>query len=400
MDGATRRTPISRRETQHDSAGRLGLLERSSANGKGLRDDAASIELTVVVPTFNEIDNVKRLHGRLMLTLSGIAWEVIFVDDDSPDGTADMVRRLAREHGNVRCLQRIGRRGLSSACVEGALASAARYVAVIDADMQHDETLLPAMLDVLRADEADVVIGSRYVEGAGTGDWNTKRVWISAGATHLARLLIGNHVADPLSGFFMAPARVWHTRAPYLSVLGYKILMDILLPPPHGDLRVRELPYTFRDREIGQSKLSRAVAWDFLLLLVDKKIGRYVPVQLVSFCLIGLSGACVHMAVLSVGWALGLTFVTTHAAATAVAMTSNFLLNNTLTYRDRMLRGWRMAAGWLSFCLASSVGVVGNIGAAYWLQESEHGWTVSALAGVLIGTVWNYVTTRSTTWRT
>ena len=358
-----------------------------------------SIELTVVVPTFNEVENVERLHGRLVQTLRHTEWEVIFVDDDSPDGTAHAVRRLAQTQRNIRCLQRIGRRGLSSACLEGALASSARYIAVMDADMQHDETLLPAMLDVLRSGQADIVIGSRYVDGGGTGAWNAKRVWLSAGATRLAQILIGHGVADPLSGFFMASAAVWRERAPYLSALGFKILMDILLPPPYPVLRTKELPYTFRDRELGRSKLSHTVAWEFLLLLLDKKIGRYVPIHFVSFCLVGLFGACVHLAVLRFGWWLGSTFLPAHTVATMAAMTTNFLLNNVLTYRESMLTGWRLAVGWMSFCLTSSVGLLGNIGAAYWLQQVEHGWSVSAMAGILIGTVWNYAMTRNLIWR-
>ena len=158
--------------------------------------------------------------------------------------------------------------------------------------------------------------------------------------------MVGNRVADPLSGFFMAPAAVWRERAPHLSALGFKILMDLLLPPPYRDLRVKELPYTFRERELGHSKLSNTVAWDFVLLLLDKKVGRYLPVQFVSFCLVGGFGACVHLAVLSGGWWLGLDFLAAHTAATATAMTTNFLMNNALTYRDRMLSGWRMVAGW------------------------------------------------------
>ena len=358
-----------------------------------------AVELAVVVPTFNEIENIGRVYQGLVRALSGVDWEVI-VDDDSPDGTADAVRRLAQTQRNVRCVHRIGRRGLSSACLEGALASTAPFVAVMDADMQHDEHLLPAMLDVLRAGETDVVIGSRYVEGGGTGGWSRGRVWISAGATRLAQMMLGNRVTDPLSGFFMARAAVWRERAPCVSAIGFKILLDLLLAaPPHRDLRVRELSYTFREREHGESKLTSTVAWDFLLLLFDKKVGRYVPVQFVSFCLVGSFGVGMHLAVLGAGSWLGLDFLVAHAGGTVTAMTTNFLMNNALTYRERRLRGWRMAAGWLSFCAASSVGVLGNIGAAYWLQQTEHDWSVSALAGILIGTVWNYVATRMLTWR-
>ncbi|MYH32048.1 MAG: glycosyltransferase family 2 protein [Acidobacteria bacterium] len=366
--------------------------------GRGVRC-RPHIELSVVVPTFNEAENVGPLCDRLARTLCGTAWEVIFVDDDSPDGTAGTVRRLAQARPNIRCLHRIGRRGLSSACLEGALASSAPYIAVMDADLQHDETLLPSMLDVLRAGDVDIVIGSRYVDGGGTGAWNARRVRLSAQATRLARTLSGGTVTDPLSGFFMASATVWRASAPHLSAIGFKILLDILLPPPHRNLRVRELPYEFRNRERGISKLDAAVAWDFLLLLLAKQTAGKVPVRFLSFCIVGGLGVCVHLAVLGVGWSLRLPFLAVHAAATVTAMTSNFVLNNALTYRDKKLRGWRMAAGWLSFCLASSIGALGNVGVGYLMQTADHGWTVSATAGILIGTVWNYATTRVLTWR-
>src|SRR5882724_8813398 len=108
-----------------------------------------SIQLSVIVPTFSEHDNVSLLVDRLRDVLSGIAWEVVFVDDDSPDATADRVRAIAQTDARVRCIQRIGRRGLSSACIEGVLSSAAPYVAIMDADLQHDEQILPQMLDLL-----------------------------------------------------------------------------------------------------------------------------------------------------------------------------------------------------------------------------------------------------------
>src|SRR5688572_5401324 len=160
---------------------------------------APAVELSIVVPSFNERDNVLPLVEKLEAALQGIGWEVIYVDDDSQDGTADRVRELARDDPRVRCLQRIGRRGLSSAVIEGILASSAPYVAVIDADMQHDETLLPQMLDRLKDGGLDVVVGSRYVSGGGTGDWSGRRVSLSQFATRLSRLAVRQPLTDPMS---------------------------------------------------------------------------------------------------------------------------------------------------------------------------------------------------------
>ena len=157
---------------------------RDIARPAGAPDAASRTpELTVVVPTLNERDNIAPLVELLDTALAGIAWEVIFVDDDSRDDTAAAVRAMARRDGRVRCLQRIGRRGLSTACIEGALASAAPYCAVMDADLQHDETVLPRMLEALRTGSYDLAIGSRYSAGGDLGELSGRRAGISKLAT-------------------------------------------------------------------------------------------------------------------------------------------------------------------------------------------------------------------------
>ncbi|HVQ72941.1 MAG TPA: glycosyltransferase, partial [Bradyrhizobium sp.] len=174
-------------------------------------------ELSVVVPTFNERDNVTVLYRRLEATLSGIAWEVVFVDDNSPDGTWEVVRRLAQKDSRVRCIRRIGRRGLSGACIEGILASSGPYAAVIDADLQHDETQLPKMVALLRSGEAELVVGSRYVEGGSADSFNKQRAGASQLATEVARRALKVEVADPMSGFFMIRRDRFEQLAPQLS---------------------------------------------------------------------------------------------------------------------------------------------------------------------------------------
>ena len=361
-----------------------------------------TLEVAVVIPTFNEVRNVPVLVARLEAALEGRAWEAIFVDDDSPDGTADAARAIARQDSRVRVIQRIGRRGLSSACIEGMCATAAPLVAVIDGDLQHDETILPAMADALHADASlEVVIGSRFVSGGGTGDWDRDRVAKSAFATRLSRRVLKADLTDPMSGFFMIRTQIVRDLAPHLAAIGFKILLDIMTGAPHP-LKFVELPYTFRVRSEGESKLDHVVAMEFLIALYDRMFGRIVPVRFAMFSAIGALGVIVHMGVLTpilLVWGDG-AFLLGQVIAAVVAMTVNFFLNNALTYRDRRLKGWRqLLDGWVSFCLVCGVGLVANIGVAGFLHEARDGtWATAALVGVLIGAVWNYALSSRFTW--
>ncbi|TCQ10762.1 dolichol-phosphate mannosyltransferase [Sphingomonas sp. PP-CC-3A-396] len=358
------------------------------------------LELAIVIPTFNEKANVPTLIAKLDQALAGRNWEAIFVDDDSPDGTADAAREIARLDKRVRVIQRIGRRGLSSACIEGMCATAAPIVAVIDGDLQHDETLLPKMLDLLKDGETDVAIGSRFVSGGCTGEWDSDRVAKSALATKLSRRVLKCDLNDPMSGFFMIRTDIVRRLAPSLSAIGFKILLDLLTASP-TPLRFVEVPYTFRCRTEGESKLDHVVAMEYLIAIYDRMFGRVVPVRFAMFSAIGVLGVGIHMAVLTalfVGF--GTHFLVGEIVATLAALTFNFFLNNALTYRDRRLKGWRqLVDGWVSFAVICSVGAVANVGIAAFLYEMRDGaWAASALIGVLVGAVWNYALSSKFTW--
>lgn len=356
-------------------------------------------ELSVIVPTFNERANVRELVQRLEQALEGYRWEVIFVDDDSPDETARCVREIGLKDDRVRCIQRIGRRGLSSACIEGMLASSAPYLAVIDADLQHDEKLLPDMLEQLKQGDTDVAIGTRYAPGGGMGDWDESRIAISRFATSLSRLVLKVELSDPMSGFFMIRRDVMEDSVKKLSGIGFKILVDLFASAPRP-LRFVELPYEFRVRTAGESKLDTQAAWDYAMLLLDKLTGHIIPVRLVAFSLVGAVGVVVHFIVLTVMFdQLGLNFAFSQAIASIAAMTNNFALNNILTYRDMKLRGRQWLRGWVSFTLACSVGALANVGIASYLFTMDARWILAGLAGVLVGTVWNYAVTAVYTWR-
>jgi dolichol-phosphate mannosyltransferase len=375
------------------------------------RDDLATVrqtqeslvtagpELTLVIPTLNERDNIGPLVDLLDQVLDTVSWEVIFVDDDSPDGTAERIREISRRDRRVRCLQRIGRRGLTTACIEGALAASAPYIAVMDADMQHDEKLLPQMLAILKSEPVDLVVGSRHVAGGGIGGLSASRAKISAVAARLSRIICKAEIADPMSGFFMLRREVLEGVLRRLSGQGFKILLDILASSPRP-LRFRELPYEFRERQRGESKLGALVSWEYMMLITDKLIGQIVPVRFALFALVGGIGLFIHMSVLWFALTVaGSAFNPAQASAAVAAMTSNFFVNNLFTYRDRRLRGFALVRGLFTFYAICALGAVANVGIAGYVFSRNEVWWLAGLAGVLVGSVWNYAVSSVFTWK-
>jgi dolichol-phosphate mannosyltransferase len=356
-------------------------------------------QLSVIVPTFNERDNVTTLFRRLETALAGTAFEVIFVDDNSPDGTWEVVRALAREDGRARCIRRIGRRGLSGACIEGILASSAPCAAVIDADLQHDETQLSKMLALLQGGEFDLVIGSRYIEGGSADSFDRQRAGASALATEVAKRVLRVKIADPMSGFFMIRRDRFEQLAPQLSTQGFKILLDVVATG-RGNLRVREIPYAFGSRLHGESKLDSVVALDFLGLVLAKLTHDVVSLRFLLFAMVGSIGLIVHFVALYIALeAFDLPFPEAQACGALSAMTSNFILNNFLTYRDQRLKGLAILRGLLLFYLVCSVGLLANVGVAFSVYDQEPIWWLAGAAGALMGVVWNYAMSGLFVWR-
>jgi dolichol-phosphate mannosyltransferase len=360
---------------------------------------ALAPQLSVVVPTFNERDNVTTLYRRLETALTGIAWEVVFVDDNSPDGTWDVVRGLARQDSRVRCIRRIGRRGLSGACIEGILASSAPCAAVIDADLQHDETQLPKMLALLQTDTIDLVVGSRYIEGGSADSFNKQRAGASQLATEVAKRVLRVEIADPMSGFFMIRRDRFEQLAPQLSTQGFKILLDIVATA-QGELRIQEIPYRFGSRLHGESKLDSMVALDFLGLVLAKLTHDVVSLRFLLFAMVGSLGVFVHFATLYIVLkGFGQPFAVAQGCGALLAMTSNFVLNNFLTYRDQRLKGFAILRGLVLFYIVCGVGLAANVGVAFSVYAQEPIWWLAGAAGALMGVVWNYAMSGLFVWR-
>jgi dolichol-phosphate mannosyltransferase len=355
-------------------------------------------ELSVVVPTFKERDNVPLLVEKLARTLEGVDWEVVFVDDNSPDGTAAVARELGENDSRVRCIRRIGRRGLAGACIEGMLASQARFVAVMDADLQHDETLLVGMLAKLRGDQFDIAVASRFADGGSSaGLSSASRAQASRVSNEMARRLLGVALTDPMSGFFMIRRERFEALAPQLSSQGFKILLDIVATA-RGSLRIAELPFVFAERRHGESKLDTRVALDFAALVLAKLTNDMVSFRFLLFCMVGLTGIAIHMGVLQLSRG-HLSFGAAQTAATVAAITWNFVLNNMFTYRDQRLSGLQFVTGLIRFQLICAVGALSNVGIAAWIYDHDPNWWIAGLGGALMGAVWNYVVSAAFVWR-
>jgi dolichol-phosphate mannosyltransferase len=358
-----------------------------------------SYDLCIVIPTLNERENIGLLLEKLRTTLHDIRYEVIVVDDDSPDGTAALVKGLSRTLDNVHVLHRIGRRGLSSACIEGMLATSAPYIAVMDADLQHDETVLPEMVRKISSEDLDLVVGSRNIGGGSMGDFSNWRIKLSRLGRRLSGVERHAHLTDPMSGYFIVRRSFFERVAHRLTAIGFKILLDIVLSTD-GQVRVGEVPYHFRLRQHGQSKLDLIVGLEYLELILDKLIGSYVSIRFVLFCLVGTIGAVIHLMLLGLLLKVErFSFIESQACATGIVMILNYVLNNSFTYRDRRRRGSAFWFGMLTFCIACSLGGIANVGISTEAFRQGMPWPLAGVTGLLFSAVWNYGVTAMTTWR-
>ncbi len=367
----------------------------NSGNKKGNNNGP---ELALIIPTFNEANNIEPLLKRLTPALDGIDWEILFIDDNSPDHTADTLQQLSQQDRRIRCIKRLNRRGLSSACIEGFLASQAPFVAVMDADLQHDERLLPQMLDALKNDTADLTVASRFMDNASIGALSKPRATLSRLANQLSRLLKIHTLSDPMSGFFAFKRSALQDNFQHLYGQGFKILVDLVSASKHP-LRIQEFPYTMRARHAGSSKLDAMMVAQYLQMLFVKLTHGLIPITFLLFVLVGLSGVGVHLGVLASLKAFGLThFTLAQSIATFTAMTTNFLLNNIITYRDQRLQGLSLLFGLMSFYIVCSIGALINISFASLLVKHSFSWLFAGATGAVVGAVWNYTMSSIFTW--
>jgi dolichol-phosphate mannosyltransferase len=344
----------------------------------------------MIVPTLNERANLVPLLAALDAVLAGVDYEVIFVDDDSPDGTADLARELSQRNPRVRVLQRIDRRGLASAVVEGMLASSAPYLGVIDSDLQHDETILPLMLEKLKKEGLDLVVATRHVEGGSMGAMTSHRVLLSHLGQFLSSVVSRSRLSDPMSGFFVLTRAYLNEVVRSLSNTGFKVLLD-LVASARRPVRIGEIGYTFRPRLHGESKLDIVVSLEYLELIADKLVGDFIPVSYVIFGFAGSVGILASLALVHLFRTVsGMSLDSAQLISSIIVIGINFLLNNQLTFRAARLSGWNLVVGMLVFYVACSIGLFVNLRVFDYLRQVATPWYLAAAAGLIVGSVWNY----------
>jgi dolichol-phosphate mannosyltransferase len=359
--------------------------------------------LSIVLPTYNERDNIGPVVESLMALQELYELEILCVDDDSADGTAAAVQLLSRRHPCLRLIRRVGRFGLSSAIKEGILDATGDVVLVMDSDGQHQPAAVADAVQTLLQAKADLLVGSRFHPQAEIRGLSPKRERNSTLANALARFSLPPYrqLTDYMSGFFAMRPEACLPYVRQVDVAGFKFLYE-LLAISRGRLQVAEIPLRFQPRSSGESKLNLAVVWDLGISILHTLLLRSVPRRALSFALVGATGIGTHLLMFSLGHrGLGLPFEQAQILAVVTAASTNFLINNVLTFRVQQLQGWALLLGLLRFLLVTSLGMVANVGvSSAFYHRISHQPLLALLAGIAVDFVWKYAASSRFVWNT
>ncbi len=357
--------------------------------------------LSIVIPTYNEKDNIIIILENLKKVLKSISHEIIFVDDNSPDGTSAVVKDCMKKSSKIRLIHRIGRKGLAGAVIEGIFAANADIVAVMDCDLQHDETKLLDMINLFsRNNSLDIVIGSRFTE---TGEISEKafskiRELGSKATTFIIKKVLNITSTDPLSGFFMVKKESFLKSSENLQTQGFKVLADFLATSGKN-IEIKEIGYRFKNRIAGESKMSFLTTLELIGLVLSQILKGRVSIRFILFCMVGLSGIFVQLLITGIVMLLINQFPTSQTFGIIAAMTSNYFLNNIITFQERKLKSLDLIRGLFSFYLICSLGAFTNIAIATYIFSFSSNWLISSFIGACFGAVWNFTLSSIFTWK-
>ncbi len=372
----------------------------------------------MITPTYNEAENIPVLIERIHASLQDVTHEIIVADDNSPDGTWQAADEIARSDPSVVVLRRFHDHGLSAAVLDGMAAARGAFIAVIDADLQHDETKLPEMLALAQSGDTDVVVGSREMDDGGYGEWSTQRRFVSWVASAIAKVFLMVPTSDPMSGFFLMSRDTYEASAADINPRGFKILLEFI--GRNKNLRVVDVGYEFSNREHGETKLNRSVIRSYLLGVAELRMGRSINPVFLLYVLVGILGVIVNSALFTLFEALGMPRINTGVNDAIDPIYSSFLLslglttlllfaiNNEFTFWEQRFRGWARVPAFFVYALMTLVGTLVHTAVFSWLQEigllfnlvgEDAARVVHNLIGALVALIVNWYLNTTYLWR-
>ena len=356
-------------------------------------------DLSIVIPTFNEASNITLIVDAVMNVLDKrVSYEIIIVDDDSQDKTWKIAEDYTSEYENITCFRRIAKNGLSSAVIDGFMLANGKYVGVIDADLQHDESILIKMHDYCNKG-ADLVIGSRYCEDGSTGSWGAGRKLISKIATKMSQYITSIHTTDPMSGFFVIKKSLFLKVVDKLHIKGYKILLDIISQLDAKETKIVEVPYTFKNRINGESKLSPEVVMQLVDFIYLKAAGNYIPIDYLKFLSVGAIGAILHFTVLYIVYVFfGNSYQISLIIAIELTLIINYFINNLWTFRKKTHKGFKVFLGLVKFNILSGIGGIISYYLSISLFTAGTNWILASVIGAIVASLWNFNLNKVLTW--
>ena len=355
--------------------------------------------ISIIIPTFNEIQNIIPLVQKIKVSLnSKINWEIIFVDDNSPDKTYEKIKSLKKDYSNIKVIKRLNERGLAGAVLTGLNSCSYEQIIIMDADLQHDPIFILKLLNKMYQNEASIVVASRFIKDSKSNNFHILREIGSKTMIKVFNLFSSIKLYDPMSGFFIIKKDLFLKISKNLSSDGYKILADIILNIPKN-VKVSQIPIDFKQRHAGESKMNLKVLWDLLLVIIHSFLKKYVPREYLSYIGVGMIGLSFHVMSLYLLYKIiDISFLISHLIATLIAIFVNYTLNNILTFYNNNLMGIKWLLGLINYYIFCSYGIFISFAIAKTLIGFNFNWFIAGLVGAFTASVWNFSMSKFIIW--
>lgn len=360
--------------------------------------------ISLILPTLNEEENLKVLLPNLHYILKDYSYEIIVVDDNSTDQSRKVAENLFSDEINGFIHHRIKLLGLSSAIYDGFNLATGEVVVVMDADLQHDPKILPQMIQSIISNNSDICIASRNIENGGYGDLSRMRKFLSKSGIWIANFFLNMNLSDPMSGYFALSRDLFDEVKGRINPRGFKILLEIIYKS--SNIRIAHVPYHFKARRHGETKLTPAIGFEYLLALIDLKVGWIISYRFLQFCFVGFLGSCFNFMIFSLCMTLKIPLLQSVFYAASFGMVWSFLANNFITFSESRYVQKKLLIGGAIYLIFSLPGLLVQISVTVFLFNlfsavlnlNIHYYFIY-IAAVIFGAILNYFIHLKITWK-